>query len=63
MHIPKRWDADEDFRAQVRGIHTKHGKHGATGTAFHIFVDTCSMKGADQASVPTRAQTVVTVVA
>ena len=30
----ERWNADENFRAQVRGIHAKYG------TVFHIFVDT-----------------------
>ena len=34
------WDADENMRAQVRGIHAKHSKHGAADTVFHIFLDT-----------------------
>ena len=34
------WDADEFVREKLRGIHATHGKHGAAGTVFHIYVDT-----------------------
>ena len=34
------WDADEFMREKLRGIHATHGKHGAAGTVFHIYVDT-----------------------
>ena len=34
------WDADEFMRDKLRGIHATHGKHGATGTVFHVYVDT-----------------------
>ena len=32
------WDADENIREMLRGIHATHGKHGAAGTVFHIYV-------------------------
>ena len=34
------WDVDEFMREKLRGIHATHGKHGAAGTVFHIYVDT-----------------------
>ena len=34
------WDADENMREMLRGIHATLGKHGAAGTAFHVYVDT-----------------------
>jgi hypothetical protein len=34
------WDADVFVREKLRGIHATHGKHGAAGTVFHIYVDT-----------------------
>jgi hypothetical protein len=34
------WDADEFMREKLRGIHATHGKHGAAGTVFHVYVDT-----------------------